>query len=49
MLEAIMAHWQLSIGAIVLGATVGTLTGFFGAGGGFIITPALNIFLGLEI
>lgn len=49
MLEAIMAHWQLSIGAIVLGATVGTLTGFFGAGGGFIITPALNIFLGLEM
>lgn len=28
---------------------VGVLTGLFGAGGGFIITPALNIFLGLPM
>lgn len=37
------------LGGTFLGAAVGMLTGFFGAGGGFIITPALNIFLGLEM
>lgn len=43
------AHWLTLIEALGLGAGVGMLTGFFGAGGGFIITPALNIFLGLEM
>ncbi len=41
--------WTLFLGAPLLGFSVGMLTGFFGAGGGFIITPALNIFLGLEM
>ena len=33
----------------ILGFAVGILTGLFGAGGGFIITPALNVFLGLPM
>jgi len=37
------------IGTLLLGSAVGVLTGFFGAGGGFILTPALNIFLGLDM
>lgn len=32
-----------------LGFTVGVLTGFVGAGGGFIIIPVLNAFAGLDI
>jgi hypothetical protein len=32
-----------------LGLGTGCLTGFFGAGGGFILTPALNVFLGLPM
>jgi hypothetical protein len=34
-------------GGSLLGFVVGVLTGLFGAGGGFIVVPALNIFLGL--
>ena len=33
----------------MLGFFVGVLTSLFGAGGGFIVTPALNIFLGLPM
>jgi hypothetical protein len=29
---------------VLLGFTIGILTGFFGVGGGFLVTPALNIF-----
>lgn len=29
---------------LLLGFTIGILTGFFGVGGGFLVTPALNIF-----
>ena len=36
-------------GAAAIGLIVGVLTGLFGAGGGFIITPALNIFMGLPM
>jgi uncharacterized membrane protein YfcA len=36
-------------GGAALGFSVGILTGFFGAGGGFILTPVLNIFLGLPM
>jgi uncharacterized membrane protein YfcA len=36
-------------GGLLLGLMVGMLTGIFGAGGGFIITPALNIFLGVPM
>jgi uncharacterized membrane protein YfcA len=43
-----LSPWMLAGGAL-LGFTVGILTGFFGAGGGFILTPVLNIFLGLPM
>ncbi len=43
------ANWLLLLGGTILGFSVGMLTGLFGAGGGFIITPALNIFLGLPM
>ena len=33
---------------LLLGLTVGILTGFFGVGGAFLLTPALNI-LGLHM
>lgn len=36
-------------GGSLLGGAVGLLTGFFGAGGGFILTPALHIVLGLPM
>lgn len=41
-------HWIIGGGAL-LGFTVGILTGFFGAGGGFILTPVLNIVLGIPM
>lgn len=34
---------------MIIGCAVGALTGFFGAGGGFILTPVLNICLGLPM
>lgn len=37
------------LGALAIGAGVGILTGMFGVGGGFLITPLLNIFLGVPI
>ena len=49
MITYLLNNYHLLLGGAVLGAGGGTLTGFFGAGGGFIITPALNIFLGLEM
>ncbi len=49
MLDYLLNNYHLLLGGTILGAGVGMLTGFFGAGGGFIITPALNIFLGLEM
>ncbi len=49
MIEYLIANWPLLSGGIILGVIVGTLTGLFGAGGGFIVTPALNIFLGVEM
>jgi len=35
--------------AILLGVGVGVATGFFGVGGGFLIVPALTVFLGVPI
>jgi uncharacterized membrane protein YfcA len=35
--------------AILLGVGVGVATGFFGVGGGFLIVPALTLFLGVPI
>jgi len=43
----LLGAMRLPLGCLVLGLCTGTLTALFGAGGGFIITPALNIFLGL--
>lgn len=42
-------NWYPICCALLLGSGIGLLTGFFGAGGGFILTPALNIFLGLDM
>lgn len=49
MISYFLNNYYLLLGGTILGAGVGILTGFFGAGGGFIVTPALNIFLGLEM
>jgi len=38
-------HWQLAL----IGAVVGTITGFLGAGGGFLIIPALLFFANLPM
>jgi uncharacterized membrane protein YfcA len=40
--------WIIGGGAL-LGFSIGILTGFFGAGGGFILTPVLNIVLGIPM
>lgn len=37
------------IASLLLGGGIGVLTGFFGAGGGFILTPALHLFLGMSM
>ena len=47
-MDYLLENWIYAGGAL-LGLAVGILTGIFGAGGGFIITPALNIFLGLPM
>lgn len=36
-------------GALVIGTCIGVLTGMFGVGGGFLITPLLNIVLGVPM
>ncbi len=46
-LTSILVMLRLPLSGIALGVCTGMLTGLFGAGGGFILTPALNIFLGL--
>ena len=48
-MEHIQQNLPALLGGGLLGLVVGILTGLFGAGGGFIITPALNIFLGLPM
>lgn len=48
-LNYLSSNWNLLLGSGVLGLCVGILTGLFGAGGGFIIVPALNIFLGIDM
>ncbi|HID57574.1 TPA: sulfite exporter TauE/SafE family protein, partial [Candidatus Poribacteria bacterium] len=35
------------IGPIIVGAVIGLLSGFFGVGGGFLLTPTLNILLNI--
>lgn len=37
------------LGALAIGAGIGILTGMFGVGGGFLITPLLNVLLGVPI
>ena len=46
-LHTILASVRLPFGGLILGMISGTMAGLFGSGGGFFITPALNIFLGL--
>ena len=46
-LTYLSAHWLILAGGVLLGFILGFMTGLFGAGGGFILTPVLNIFLGL--
>ena len=48
-MDFVLEHWGMLSGGVALGCAVGVLTGLFGAGGGFIITPALNIFLGFPM
>ncbi len=49
MLEYLISIWPQLAGGVLLGCAVGCLTGLFGAGGGFIVTPALNILLGVPM
>ena len=42
-------NWAFLVFSLLIIFFVEILTGFFGAGGGFIITLVLNIVLGLEI
>ncbi|MDD5727532.1 MAG: sulfite exporter TauE/SafE family protein [Victivallales bacterium] len=49
MWHSLIINLPLLLGSAILGGCVGVLTGLFGAGGGFIITPALNIILGLPM
>jgi len=39
---------NIAIGATIIGLVVGMLTGIFGVGGGFLMTPALMIILGVS-
>lgn len=39
----------VALGALGIGAAVGVLTGLFGVGGGFLITPLLNVLLGVPM
>lgn len=49
MLQSLLNDIPRLTGGVFLGGAVGCLTALFGAGGGFIITPALNIFMGLPM
>ncbi len=45
-----MEHLYIMVGGgALLGFGIGMLTGFFGAGGGFILTPLLNIVFGMPM
>ncbi len=47
--DYILSNWHLLAGGGVLGFCVGIVTGLFGAGGGFIVTPILNIFMNVPM
>ncbi len=40
---------MIFVGALAIGTCVGILTGIFGVGGGFLITPLLNVLLGVPM
>jgi len=48
-MDSLVNNWIVLCGGGLLGFAVGIITGLFGAGGGFIVTPVLNIFLGLPM
>ena len=48
-MDALVNNWVVLCGGGILGFAAGILTGLLGAGGGFIVTPVLNIFLGLPM
>ena len=37
------------LGALAIGLGIGALTGMFGVGGGFLVTPLLNVLLGVPM
>lgn len=37
------------LGALAIGTAIGVLTGIFGVGGGFLVTPLLNVVLGIPV
>jgi len=43
-----MSIWVI-FGALAIGTAIGILTGIFGVGGGFLVTPLLNVVLGVPI
>lgn len=49
LIDYFITHWLILTGGVLLGFLLGFMTGLFGAGGGFILTPVLNIFLGLPM
>ena len=48
-IQALTSNAGHIIGGVILGFSVGILTGLFGAGGGIILTPLLNIMMGLSM
>lgn len=44
-MQGVTVFWPL---VVMLGLCAGTLTGLFGVGGGFLLTPCLNIFFGIS-
>lgn len=48
-MDYLINNWHLLVGGGALGFCVGIVSGLFGAGGGFIVTPILNIFMNVPM